>query len=154
MAGKLIVVKFAQMYCPEAHKLLANHSLAPQLLYHKEIEGAGIHFVVMEWLDANFTTKLIGKDEDSKQFVRSLHEVVCALHGEGFVFGDLHLPNILIMKGGLKLVDFDWCGKEGEAQYPANLFDMIGWPEGIRGEGKITQDHDKAWFKQLTSKDL
>lgn len=60
------------------------------------------------------------------------------------MFGDLGLPNILVTKDGLKLVDSDWCDKEGEAQYPASLFKEIPWPGGVEGEEKITSAHHGA----------
>lgn len=154
MAGKHVVVKFTRTYCPEAHRLLAKLSLAPELLHHEVIEGAGIHLVVMEWIDAKPETDLSGSSDDSKRLVESLRQAVCALHGAGFVFGDLREPNILAVEGRVKLVDFDWCGEEGEVRYPATLPELITWPEGVIGEGRIMRAHDKAWFKRLTDKDL
>lgn len=54
-----------------------------------------------------------------------------------FVFGDLRWPNILITAGGLELVDFDWCGKEGEVLYPAAISEKISeWPKGVKGVEK------------------
>jgi tRNA A-37 threonylcarbamoyl transferase component Bud32 len=47
-----------------------------------------------------------------------LHDVKNAidiLHGVSLVFGDLRHPNVIIVDGRAKLIDFDWCGKDGEA---------------------------------------
>jgi len=60
----------------------------------------------------------------------------------------------MITKDGLKLVDFDWCGKEGEVRYPTNISSEIEWPEGVEGEGKIMITHDMVWFERLTDSSL
>ncbi|KIM52792.1 hypothetical protein SCLCIDRAFT_63065, partial [Scleroderma citrinum Foug A] len=40
-------------------------------------------------------------------------------HNEGFVHGDLRDANILSGDDGcVKLVDFDWGGRDGEVSYP------------------------------------
>ncbi|KAF9643961.1 hypothetical protein BDM02DRAFT_3272735 [Thelephora ganbajun] len=151
-AGKLAVVKFTRRYCPEAHRLLAGMLLAPQLLHHEHI--AGIHFVVMEHLEATEVTGDILKGANGAKHVESLRKAVRALHNEGLVFGDLREPNILIAKDGIKLVDFDWSGKEGMVRYPADISEEILWPEGVGGEGQIKFEHDKEWFRRLTGTEL
>ena len=37
------------------------------------------------------------------------------LPGGGYVHGDLREPDVLVTTDGLKLIDFDRCGKEGSA---------------------------------------
>ena len=145
---KLVVVKFTRRYCPEAHKLLAKMSLAPQLFYHEET--AGVHFVVMEHVKATEDT---GEKLEKLEHIESLRTAVQALHGEGLVFGDLREPNILIVGDGVKLVGFDWSGKEGVARYPS-ISREIAWPEGVISRGKIKAEHDKEWFKKLTGAEL
>ena len=151
---KYIVVKFTRSYCEEAHSLLAALSLAPKLLHHAEF--AGIHFVVMERLEvAGDTSNLLrDKGEDGKKHVDSLREAVQALHDQKLVFGDLREPNILITKDGLKLVDFDWSGKEGTVRYPADIARRVEWPKGVKGGTEIKAEHDKVWFKRLTGTEL
>ena len=144
-----VVVKFARRYSKEVHEFLADKSLAPSLLHHEVIPGTTIHFVVMEYLDAeemeeNYLIK-------NKKGIRSLRKALKELHQMGFAFGDLREPNILITKGGdLKLVDFDWCGKADEVHYPININKEIQWPEGVVGGEEIKIDHDKWWFEKLT----
>lgn len=154
--GIKVVVKFTRRYSKDAHKLLADESLAPKLLHHELIEGPGIHFVVMECLEGNPIRE--GDDELKRRgratHVGQLRRALQKLHAEGFVFGDLREPNILITENDLKLVDFDWCGKQGEAFYPASISKDIRWPEGVQGEDKIEVAHDKFWFKTLTGVDL
>ena len=149
-----VVVKFTRRYSGEAHQLLAQASLAPKLLHHEMIKGTRIHFVVMEHIKVTTTDEDALKGERGAKYATRLREAVQLLHSKGFVFGDLRGPNILIEENGLKLVDFDWCGKCGEARYPVTVSVGIEWPDGVKGEEKIDYAHDKAWFKRLTGVDL
>lgn len=47
-------------------------------------------------------------------------------------------------KGAL-LIDFDWCGKEGEAKYPETLNDTgdIRWAPGVERSGLMKKEHDE-----------
>jgi len=74
------------------------------------------------------------------------------LHDEDYVHGDIREPNILVTAGGLKLIDFDWCGKAGGARYPADiaLVPSLGWHDGVRRGGPIAKVHDEHMFKLLT----
>ena len=148
-ADESVVVKFARRYCPAAHKLLAEMSLAPKLLYHEET--AGVHFVVMELVEVMEAT---GEELKKPEHVRSLRTAVQALHGKGLVFGDLRGPNVLIVEDGVRLVDFDWSGEEGVVRYPSCISTKIEWPEGVKSEGKIKVEHDQEWFKWLTGTEL
>ncbi|KAI0293186.1 hypothetical protein B0F90DRAFT_1643379, partial [Multifurca ochricompacta] len=73
------------------------------------------------------------------------------LHGHGFVFGDFRTPNILINGENVMLIDFDWCGKAGESQYPVtiNLDPRIGWPEGVGLDSVMEMEHDQLMLEQL-----
>ena len=48
-------------------------------------------------------------------------QAVKLLHSRGLVLGDLREANLLIENGtgDVKVVDFGWCGTEGEVYYPA-----------------------------------
>jgi hypothetical protein len=54
----------------------------------------------------------------------------------------------------LKLVDFDWSGKEGTVHYPAGISEAIEWPEGARGGTEIKTEHDEVWSERLTGTKL
>ncbi|KAH7884914.1 hypothetical protein F5I97DRAFT_1779733, partial [Phlebopus sp. FC_14] len=57
-------------------------------------------------------------------FHSDLAEAIQKLHDEGFVFGDLREPNIMITnddKPKVQLIDFNWAGKKGEARYPVSI---------------------------------
>lgn len=147
-----VVVKFTRRYCADAHRLLADMSLAPKLFYHEH--SAGIHIIVMEYLEVTGDTEDQLNSEKGTKHVESLRRAVRALHGKKLVFGDLREPNILITKDGLRLVDFDWSGEEGTVRYPAGISQDIEWPDGVEGEEKIKREHDEVWFRQLTKTDL
>jgi hypothetical protein len=89
------------------------------------------------------------EDEDH---IEQLRTAVKTLHDANYVHGDLRAPNALITTGGLKLVDFDWCGEEGKARYPADIFlaPDLGWHSGVRRGGLITKDHDEHMFELMT----
>lgn len=56
------------------------------------------------------------------QQIVELANQVCRLHTEGFVHGDLRLPNIIFSEeGAVTLIDFEWSGKVGEAVFPARV---------------------------------
>jgi len=100
-----VVAKYTRRHSAEAHRLLAEMSLAPKLLYHEHI--AGIHFVFMEHLEVTEVTGNLTSEEGATRRVHSLRRAIRALHDRKLVFGDLREPNILITKDGLKLVGFD-----------------------------------------------
>jgi Ser/Thr protein kinase RdoA (MazF antagonist) len=54
--------------------------------------------------------------------VRALATALKALHDAGFVHGDVHEVNVLVLDTSdgaeVRLVDFDWSGREGEDTYP------------------------------------
>jgi len=74
MEGETIVVKFARRYSRQAHELLAGISLAPKLLHYEVIEGAGIHFVVMEYLVTTSTVVDALKGEGRAMHIGSLRK--------------------------------------------------------------------------------
>ena len=76
-----------------------------------------------------------------------------ALHKEGYVHGDIRGPNLLIAEDGLKLVDFDWCGKRGEARYPADISIAAGikWHDGVRRDGLMKKAHDTYMLDLLVA---
>ncbi len=78
--------------------------------------------------------------------IGDLERALNILHGEGLVFGDLRRPNIMIMPGPnkddtVRLIDFDWAGKENEARYPIHLNQSkeVKWADGVGSYRKIDQ---------------
>ncbi|KAK0463243.1 uncharacterized protein EV420DRAFT_1523465 [Desarmillaria tabescens] len=149
-----VVVKFVQTYGVEAHRLLAQHNLAPPLLHFKHLseDGAGygaLKMVVMGYVEGKTVTKVFNGAALSPNVVGDLECALSILHGEGLVFGDLRRPNIMIMPGPneddtVRLIDFDWAGKENEVRYPIHLNQSkeVKWADGVGSYRKIDKTHD------------
>lgn len=59
--------------------------------------------------------------EHFERWKTQLQGLVAKFHDQGFVHGDLRDANILSGDGGcVKLVDFDWGGRDGEVSYPTS----------------------------------
>ncbi|KAI9434081.1 hypothetical protein H4582DRAFT_2184736 [Lactarius indigo] len=126
-------------YQRDAHRLVAGAHYAPELFFCKSIQGR-VTMVIMKFIasqDAYYCFKNVDLPsailDDVKLAVRVLHDA-------GLVFGDLRRLNIIIntMNGRDRalLIDFEWVGLDGQAQYPANLnnsglfahFDFLTFP--------------------------
>ena len=145
----VVVVKFAYSYCEAAHRLLDKISLAPRLRYCDQVESIGMYVVVMDFVGG----KHIVAPRQDQDFANKLRTAVQTLHDANFVHGDLREPNILVTKdGGMKIIDFDWCGKDGEVCYPfdINLDERAGWDPDVTHGGLIKKGHDRSMFARLT----
>jgi hypothetical protein len=166
-----LVVKFVTSYGEEVHRFLANRGWAPNLRYYgplrKNLPSDGptrnapaglrlqsnhMHMVVMDYVDAQTKPPLDAKLQ--------IHEALCALHAEGYVFGDLRPPNVLFdADNKVKFIDFDWSGRyckdagveDGSyAHYPLAMSvveDM--WADGMKGLAAIRPSHDIAMLERL-----
>ncbi|PBL01918.1 hypothetical protein ARMGADRAFT_914581 [Armillaria gallica] len=153
-----VVVKFAQTYGVEAHRLLAQHNLAPPLLYFKHLneDSAGygdLKMVVMSYVEGKTATKVFNGAALSPNAVGDLERALDILHGEGLVFGDLRRPNIMIIPedGTVRLIDFDWAGKENQVRYPIHLNQSkeVKWADGVGSYRKIGKKHDLDMLELL-----
>jgi serine/threonine protein kinase len=113
----IVVVKFTPSYSKEAHSMLAALKLAPRLWFCERVQDAGgLYVVVMDYMDS------VGYSRQNSKASRCLRQAIKHLHCNGYVFGDLRDPNVLVTQdGSAMLVDFDWCGKRGEARYPLDI---------------------------------
>ncbi|KAJ7596060.1 hypothetical protein C8J56DRAFT_1043162 [Mycena floridula] len=156
--GRQVVVKFVHRYGLQVHQLLAQVGLAPQLFYFGPIEGAvdygTLKMVVMEYLEG---TTLVSKYPAGLLPGKLKAEVkkgLDAIHSNGFVYGDLRHPNIMVEKQGngdtkIKFIDFDWAGEEGQVRYPPHLAPVVVAASGASDYDLITQKHDLAMFNVL-----
>ncbi|PBK73208.1 hypothetical protein ARMSODRAFT_720832 [Armillaria solidipes] len=153
-----VVVKFAQTYGVEAHELLAQHNLAPPLLHFKHLneDGAGygaLKMVVMGYVEGKTATKVFNGAALSPNVVGDLERALSILHGEGLVFGDLRKPNIMIVPEDdtVRLIDFDWAGKENQVRYPIHLNQSkeVKWADGVGSYRKIDKKHDLDMLELL-----
>ncbi|CAH1758606.1 7412_t:CDS:2 [Entrophospora sp. SA101] len=115
-----------------AHQLCAECGLAPQLLYYNKDEIYDLLWnISME-----------------------IHSALQKLHEKELVFGDLCKSNIMIQEDidcmkHVKLIDFEWCGIEDQAFYPAFINHEINWPSGVSDKKPLYQSHDKCFFNML-----
>jgi serine/threonine protein kinase len=151
-----VVVKFTEAgaYGIDAHKASSAQGFAPKLYYAGEMSpGSRFWMVVMEFVPGSTLLDLSNK---KRKIPRSYREEIYAavhwLHDNGFVFGDLRAQNIMInSEGKVKLIDFDWAGKAGEARYPLliNRDERLEWHEGVKPGGVIELQHDLHMLTKL-----
>ena len=168
-SGRKLVIKFVEKYGVEAHQLLADAGMAPQLLYCGLLDGewdvrnagsrtrvntAGglyscpIDMVVMEHIEGNTVdkTSVLPKDvrEKTKKAIQKLHDAQ-------LVFGDLRAVNVMVSGDKVFLIDFDWAGKVNEARYPLNLSTRVRWPKEAKELEMeyILMDHDRFMLDEL-----
>ena len=70
-----------------------------------------------------------------------------------FCESNIREPNILVTKNGdMKIIDFDWCGKDGEVRYPSDISLGVGagWDPDVTCGGLIRKDHDRSMYFRLT----
>ncbi|KAH9949162.1 hypothetical protein B0H21DRAFT_820351 [Amylocystis lapponica] len=150
-----VVVKFAYEYNREAHNLLATASpqQAPKLRYCAYEASVRMQVVVMDYVEGREVDDVLTQPAH----IESLRRALKTLHASNFVFGDLRAPNVLIVDDRVVLIDFDWCGKAGEARYPSDIalgVESAMWHSGVRRGGLIEKAHDKYHFRALTKEDL
>jgi serine/threonine protein kinase len=159
--SKFIVVKFVRRYNEEAHALLANFNLAPQLYYVEpepqqsfatgQILVRRPRMIVMEYVDGDSPRDAFYHEKPPQNFFDDINEAIEKLHQKDLVFGDLRGPNIIVgERGNVKLIDFDWCGEAGKARYPPDLNDSstIGWHPGVKKQGLMEKEHD-VWMQDV-----
>lgn len=128
-----VVVKFTASYSKDGHGQLAAAGLAPKLWFCERIENVGgLYVVIMDYIEpvVHFDRS---KSQCSEQgIVAQLRCAVQTLHAHDLVFGDLHGPNVMVSGDRVMLIDFDWCGKVGEAEYPSDInLEEIKWHEDV-----------------------
>jgi serine/threonine protein kinase len=96
----------------------------------------------------------------------SVKAVVDVLHQGGFVHDDIRDSNVAVNRNwdeerdatNIKLIEFDWVGREGATVYPANINSWYNTERtiGARDGMPVTKEHDlvvvaqmfncRAWF--------
>ncbi|KAJ7029948.1 hypothetical protein C8F04DRAFT_1398071 [Mycena alexandri] len=96
-----VVVKFTRSYNTEAHAKLAALGLAPKLYCHTAVRG-GLLMIVMEKLVGNtaFRWMQLNSTPLPSSVYTNVETAIKELHALNLVFGDLRLPNILVLVGG------------------------------------------------------
>ncbi|KAI0752049.1 hypothetical protein C8Q74DRAFT_1308285 [Fomes fomentarius] len=148
------VVKFVERYGESAHKLLAENNLAPKLLYYGDVwttptEAVGCRprqMVVMEYIHGKTAADL----KEVPQCVRDVvQHALDLLHAKGMDSDDLgEGRGDDDLSNRIKIIDFDWAGKEGTVRYP-HYIAQIGWVEGVEDYALILASHDNAMVRKL-----
>lgn len=84
--------------------------------------------VVMKYVKGLTFEDALKQENVSPTFKTDLHQAFEHLHNAGYVFGDLHHPNVIVMPertSTAQLINFDWAGKEGEVMYPVLISSSI-----------------------------
>ncbi|TFY75088.1 hypothetical protein EWM64_g8926 [Hericium alpestre] len=157
--GQEIVVKFAERYGDDAHRLLARQRLAPELYYCGPISpDRSLHYgtrcmVVMEHIEGRMVAELVEQGELSKTLRARISEAVELLHENQMVHGDIRGQKMMIRVEGeeekVKVLKFDWAGQEKEVRYPPYLSKDIKWVDGVEAFALILREHDREMLKRL-----
>ena len=136
-----VVVKFVRRYGIDVHRCLSEVSQAPEIFEFRELPGEW-YVIVMD--------KINGVDSMDGRHIVALRKVLDTLRDNNFVHGDLRRQNIIFLEDGtVRIIDFDWAGRSGQATYPTFLNPKISWHEGTTPDGFIEQDHDVFLVDQL-----
>ena len=141
-------VKFTSRYNIDAHRLLAENNLAPQV-YGFEKLAFGHFMVVMEYIHGH---SMIGIHFTTDDLDR-VQKATDILHQHDIVFGDLRPNNIIKPEDGrgVLLVDFDWCGSHGKSHYPISLNsdNDCGWHSDVQRGAIMRKEHDDHLLRRL-----
>jgi serine/threonine protein kinase len=151
--GQNILVKFVRRYCPELHSICAELGHAPSLLAYERLPG-GWYGVAMEYLED--AVSIIQNEQIPVYFdrwERDLQKLISKFHSHDLVHGDLRGANIICGNDGrIKLVDFDWGGRDDGVSYPTPRLN----PELMEGRSlkhlRITKADDLRIYKNTMAK--
>jgi hypothetical protein len=97
LLSKKVVVKFAERYGEQAHRLLAEHHLAPRIHFCKQTQ-CGLWMIVMDRAEGQDAYTLF-PGEPPDYVKKDVDRAIQLLHQDGFVHGEICMSNILIIKG-------------------------------------------------------
>lgn len=140
-----MVVKFTRKYHGDAHQLMAAEGYAPKLYFdassHPSFPRPGDLIMVITEYVPQAPLSL-----DYLKAYKTLPDALDILHGQGLVFGDLRPQNIIVpaaQPDQAMLIDFDWCGMDGEDRYPWDInTNGIKWARGVGPGAIMSKTHD------------
>ncbi|PVF90894.1 hypothetical protein CPB86DRAFT_508930 [Serendipita vermifera] len=147
--GNFLFIKFTPHYNARAHRLLAQHGYAPQLIHCSEFIDNCFFMVVMEYIPGESMAECAFTQDDLERVQKAKD----LLHENNYVFGDLRANNIVKPKtgSGVMLVDFDWCEVEGKGRYPLTINQdrACGWHSEVVPGAIMRKEHDNHLFNLL-----
>ena len=148
--GQKIVVKFTETYNATGHSLLAAEGLAPPLLASDRSPCSDFTMVVTGNTEGFQTLSQLYSYTPPPDVLETISRALRILHENDLVFGYLRSDNVLGHRYLTQLVGFDWCGKVGEGEYPADINKFpIKWPEGVVPRGHLQFEHDNEMLRRL-----
>ncbi|CAH1768136.1 11591_t:CDS:2, partial [Entrophospora sp. SA101] len=144
--NQCLLVKFTWRYGAEVHEFCASQGIASTLIAVNNLPG-GWKMVITKPLHNEFTTLSYALNHiDDRQRIEllvKLKEIVHILHSEGYVHGYLCTSNVMISNtSDIKIINFDWAGREGNTKYPYFRNPKILWHPGVKGGKDILKEHD------------
>lgn len=151
--GQRVAVKFVRSYSKDLHEHCASRDFAPALLGFQRLAGDWF-MVVMEYMDGYKTlATLKDRSSISTQLRQMITDLVTSFHAQKFVHGDIRDTNFLVRMDGkleMKLIDFDWGGKEGEVCYPVLINNRtVHRPPDVVGGQLIMREHDLLMVEDI-----
>ena len=146
-AADHILVKFVERYGEEVHRMLSDLGLAPKLLAVEKVHA--VMMVVMDFeSDAVIWDPVsAGANDETNNQLKTILE---KLTEHSYVHGDMRSDNLLVCTGGkVKLIDFDWAGKDGVVRYPVELNPAVKWHADASIGKVIRIEHDAFMAGQL-----
>ncbi|RUS19244.1 hypothetical protein BC937DRAFT_87785 [Endogone sp. FLAS-F59071] len=130
-----VIVKFSKTYSKKCHRACYKLGISPELFACKRIPG-GWYIVVMALLKNHDTLYTLAQCRQLSQSIKKQAvEAVKKMHEKGFVHGDMRLPNIMAgPNNSIKIIDFDWAGKRGEAVYPFFRNLELEWHDDVKAQ--------------------
>ena len=151
-AGTRIYVKFTRRYSEAAHRAAYDAGYAPELLAANDVYG----WYMVVTRDISWDYVLFWDLEDRQSRIEAKAQVkiaIDAIHAKGFVHGDMRDVNIMVNRHNsrdIKIIDWDWAGRIGEARYPHNVNKhSVDRPDGVDSCGEINADHDLSMVELL-----
>ncbi len=160
-----VVVKFAEWYGADAHRLLEKAGYAPKLIYCGTPYAAtfpgfsDMDMVVIEALpDEGLVERGSVVEPPCAEVCRKVRDAVRILHQHHFVHGNITWQTVASNETGngngvdVRLLNFDYAGKEGTARYPVYLPqtpEHVELPGGVAPLKLVTREHDQYFLDAM-----
>ena len=158
-----VIVKFTERYGEKVHKFCSDKRIAPALHGVKKV--GPFQMVVMEKCDKKFVRFKEAQKAFRLEKKKAYDSVKAALDtlykgpgdGVNYVHGDFRDVNVLMNdKYEVRIVDFDWAGRDSEVTYPVPLNYEIDWHDSAEMGHPILHEHDEFFLDtcfSVTAKD-
>ncbi len=149
--ARAVIVKYTKAYSIEAHELLSSEGFAPELIAKQDLPR-GWKMIVMEYLDGWDPLLTALKKEPNADYKTEVAKAIKILHDKDIVHGDARGPNIFArMEDGapkVKLIDFDYCGKDRVDVYPREWDHRFRQDDAKEGD-LLQKKHDNYMLNRV-----